>query len=73
MLLVGILGTVFHAANGLWSGAILWKAIKTPESKARLNYICFAFGLALATMGSLAWYAFTMSPNAQAALTVAAR
>jgi succinate dehydrogenase / fumarate reductase cytochrome b subunit len=65
LLFAGILGSVFHAANGLWSGAILWKAIQTPEGKTRWNYVCSALGLALAVMGSLAWYAFTLSAHAQ--------
>lgn len=73
LLLVGILGTIFHAANGAWSGAILWKVVTTEQGKVRFEYLCAAFGIALAVMGALAWYAFTLSPNVQAALAVTSR
>jgi len=63
LLLAGILGTVFHIANGAWSGAILWKLIETPEGKARMGYFCIGVGFALAAVGTLAWYAFTLSSN----------
>jgi succinate dehydrogenase / fumarate reductase cytochrome b subunit len=67
LVLVGILGTIYHAANGAWSGAILWKLVTTEEGKVRFEFLCAAFGIALAVMGVVAWYAFTLSPNVQAA------
>jgi succinate dehydrogenase / fumarate reductase cytochrome b subunit len=57
-LLLGILGTVYHIANGAWTGGILWKLVESEGGKARLGYVCAAAGLALAAMGSVAWYAF---------------
>lgn len=73
LLLVGILGTVFHAANGAWSGAILWKVVTTPRGKAWLGCVCAVLGIALVAMGAVAWYAFTLSPNVQAALAATGR
>jgi succinate dehydrogenase / fumarate reductase cytochrome b subunit len=72
-LLVGILGAVYHAANGAWSGAILWKAVTTEQGKARSEYLCAAFGIALLVMGAVAWYAFTLSPNVHATLAATGR
>lgn len=73
LLLLGILGAVFHIANGAWSGAILWKAVLSPRSKIWFGYVCVGAGIALAAMGTIAWYAFSLSPNAQAALALTGR
>ena len=73
LLLVGILGAIFHAANGAWSGAILWKVVTTERGKAWFGFLCAALGIALLVMGALAWYAFTLSPNVHAALAVTGR
>ena len=72
-LLAGILGTAYHATNGALSGAILWKVVQTPEGKARVEYVCAGIGIILAAMGTVAWYAFTLSPNVHAALTATGR
>ena len=68
LLLGGIWATAFHVANGAWSGALLWKVLPTSQSKLVWRVACFAVGIALAGMGSLAWYAFTLAPNAVLAL-----
>jgi succinate dehydrogenase / fumarate reductase cytochrome b subunit len=73
LLLVGIIGTVYHAANGAWSGAILWKVITTPRGIAWFGFVCAALGISLAAMGALAWYAFTLSPNVHATLSATGR
>ncbi len=73
LLLVGIIGTVYHAANGAWSGAILWKVITTPRGKACFGFVCAVLGISLAAMGALAWYAFTLSPNVHATLSATGR
>ncbi len=73
LLLLGALAAAFHAANGAWSGAILWKLVTTPRGKAWSGYLCAALGIALSLMGALAWYAFALSPNAQAALAIIGR
>ena len=67
-LLLGIWATVFHAANGATSGAPLWKIVETPQGKSRLKYTCVGIGMALAVIGSVAWYAFSLSPNVHATL-----
>jgi succinate dehydrogenase / fumarate reductase, cytochrome b subunit len=72
-LLLGILGTVFHVANGACSGGILWKLVQSDRGKARLGYLSAVTGLVLAVMGCAAWYAFSVSPNVHAALAVAGR
>jgi succinate dehydrogenase / fumarate reductase cytochrome b subunit len=73
LLVVGILVTAFHVANGAWSGAILWKVVKDEQGKARMGYVSLALGITLAAVGCLAWYAFSFSPNVHAALTSVAR
>jgi succinate dehydrogenase / fumarate reductase cytochrome b subunit len=72
-VLAGILGTVFHVANGAWSGSVLWKIVQSERGKAWLGYATLVAGLVLADMGILAWYAFSLSPNVHAALRLAGR
>jgi len=62
LLLAGVLGTVFHIANGAWSGFVLWKVVSTDRGKAWLNLASLAAGIALALVGSIAWYAFSLRP-----------
>lgn len=73
LLLVGVIGTVFHIANGAWSGAILWKLIESPKSKALMGYLCVGFGVALAAIGTVAWYAFALSSNVHLAAAATGR
>jgi succinate dehydrogenase / fumarate reductase cytochrome b subunit len=67
-LLGGILGTAFHVANGALSGAILWKVVETPQSKAWVEHFCAGLGILLVAMGTMAWYGFALSPNVPVAL-----
>ena len=67
-MLGGIWVTAFHVANGAWSGASLWKVVSTPESKQLWRITCIALGIALAGVGSLAWYWFTLAPSAHLVL-----
>lgn len=48
---VGILATVFHLANGLWTMGITWGVWTTPAAQQRANYACGGFGLLLAAVG----------------------
>jgi succinate dehydrogenase / fumarate reductase cytochrome b subunit len=72
-VLAGVLGTVFHVANGAWSGGVLWKLVQSDRGKAWLGYVSLVAGLALADMGLFAWYAFSLSRNAHIALAVTGR
>jgi succinate dehydrogenase / fumarate reductase cytochrome b subunit len=71
--LVGILATVFHIANGTWSGAILWKLVQSDRGKTWMGYVSAAVGIALAAMGSLAWYVFSVGPNTYATFSTMVR
>jgi succinate dehydrogenase / fumarate reductase cytochrome b subunit len=62
-LLFGVLLTVYHIANGAWTGSILWKIVQTDNGKARMGYLTASAGVVLLAMGLLAWYAFSLSPN----------
>jgi succinate dehydrogenase / fumarate reductase, cytochrome b subunit len=68
LLLAGVMGTVYHVANGACSGGILWKLVESDGGKARLTYLSAVAGLALAVMGAVAWYAFSLAPTAHVAL-----
>ena len=73
LLLAGVLGTVFHIANGAWSGFVLWKVVSTDRGKAWLNLASLAAGIALALVGSIAWYAFSLRPYLHGSLAALLR
>jgi succinate dehydrogenase / fumarate reductase cytochrome b subunit len=63
--LVGIWCATFHFANGLWTAAIAWGLTITARSQQRWGHVCLGFGIVLTLIGTIAWYAFTLSPKAQ--------
>ena len=48
---VGLLATIFHFANGLWTMGITWGVWTTPAAQNRANYFCGAVGLLLTIVG----------------------
>lgn len=64
--LLGVWAAAFHAANGAWSGGVVWNLLPRPESKRRWGYVCVAIGMALLVAGTATWYAFTLSGAARA-------
>lgn len=48
---VGILSTVFHFANGLWSLGITWGLWTSPSAMQRANWLSVAVGVGLAAAG----------------------
>jgi succinate dehydrogenase / fumarate reductase, cytochrome b subunit len=49
--LVGILASVYHLANGLWTMGITWGVWTSPSAQRRATILCAAVGLGLAAMG----------------------
>jgi len=48
---IGILSTVFHFANGLWTQGITWGLWTSPAAMRRANWISVAVGLLLGAAG----------------------
>lgn len=48
---LGVLGTVFHLANGVWTMGITWGLWISPAAQRRADYVCAAFGIVLAFIG----------------------
>ena len=48
---VGILASVFHLANGLWTMGITWGAWTSPAAQQKALVACGAFGVALLGVG----------------------
>ena len=48
---VGILASVFHFTNGLWTMGITWGAWTSPRAQQRANWLCAVFGVVLAVAG----------------------
>ncbi|MBO1514292.1 succinate dehydrogenase cytochrome b558 subunit [Metabacillus bambusae] len=56
--LIGVISTVFHFANGLWSFAVSWGITVTPRSQVISTYVTLAIFLALSIVGVRAIFAF---------------
>lgn len=51
LYLAGLLLSVFHLANGLWSMAIVWGLTTSARSQALFGYVCAVIGVLLAALG----------------------
>jgi len=65
---VGVVSTVFHFANGLWTMGITWGVWTTAAAQKRANWICGAVGVGLTvvSLGALVGVSTTDIPKAQA-------
>ncbi len=48
---VGIVATVFHLANGLWTALITWGITIRPQTQRVSGYLCAGFGIVLGLIG----------------------
>jgi succinate dehydrogenase / fumarate reductase cytochrome b subunit len=65
---IGILASVYHLANGIWTSGITWGLWVTPAAQRRADWVCLAFGLLLAAVGLGALTGFsTFKPETPAA------
>jgi succinate dehydrogenase / fumarate reductase cytochrome b subunit len=55
---IGVLASVYHFANGLWTMGITWGLWTGRRAQAWATIFCGAFGLALAVAGLAALYGF---------------
>ncbi|MDX8290053.1 succinate dehydrogenase cytochrome b558 subunit [Metabacillus indicus] len=55
---VGVVSTIFHFANGLWSFAVSWGITVTPRSQLISTYVTIAIFLALSYVGVSTIFAF---------------
>ncbi|TXC90146.1 succinate dehydrogenase [Metabacillus litoralis] len=56
--LIGVISTIFHFANGLWSFAVSWGITVTPRSQVISTYVTLAIFIALSYVGVRAIFAF---------------
>jgi succinate dehydrogenase / fumarate reductase, cytochrome b subunit len=52
LYLVGLLLSVFHLANGLWSMAIVWGLTTSPRAQTLFGYACAGIGVLLTALGA---------------------
>lgn len=48
---IGVLASVFHLSNGLWTAMITWGITIRPPSQKIAGYVCAVFGIVLAIVG----------------------
>lgn len=63
---IGVLSTVYHLANGLWTSGITWGIWTTPAAQRRADYVCAAFGVLLAFVGMSALFGMGRANIAEA-------
>jgi succinate dehydrogenase / fumarate reductase cytochrome b subunit len=51
MYAIGVIATVYHFANGLWSLGITWGLWTSPAAMQRANWLSLAVGLGLGAAG----------------------
>jgi len=51
LYLIGVLATVFHLANGIWTMGITWGVWTSPQAQSRATAACTVFGVLLAAAG----------------------
>ncbi|MGE8078504.1 succinate dehydrogenase cytochrome b558 subunit [Peribacillus loiseleuriae] len=56
--IVGLISTVFHFANGLWSFSVSWGLTVSPKSQKIMTYITLVVFLVLSYIGIRAIFAF---------------
>src|SRR5690606_37360803 len=56
--LVGVISTIFHFSNGLWSFAVSWGLTITPRSQKVATYVTIIIFLALSYVGVTTIFAF---------------
>lgn len=56
--IIGVVATIFHFANGLWSFAVSWGITVTPRSQVISTYVTMAIFVALSIVGLRAIFAF---------------
>jgi succinate dehydrogenase / fumarate reductase, cytochrome b subunit len=70
---IGVLSCVFHLANGLWTMGITWGVWTSPQAQKRADYVCAAFGVALAVVGLSALFGMSTTDVAKARAVEEAR
>ena len=50
---IGVVSSVFHLANGVWTAGITWGLWITPAAQKRADYIALGLGVAMAIFGTL--------------------
>lgn len=56
--IVGVIATVFHFANGLWSFMITWGITQSDKSQQIMSYVAILIFLVISTIGVMAILAF---------------
>jgi succinate dehydrogenase / fumarate reductase cytochrome b subunit len=56
---IGVLASVFHLANGIWTMGITWGVWISPKAQQRANWVCAVFGVLLAVVGMSALWGFS--------------
>jgi len=56
--LVGVISTIFHFSNGLWSFAVSWGLTITPRSQQIATYVTIVIFIALSIVGVTTIFAF---------------
>lgn len=54
---IGVIASVYHLANGIWTMGMTWGAWLTPKAQRRADIVCTGFGIILGIIGLSALWA----------------
>jgi succinate dehydrogenase / fumarate reductase cytochrome b subunit len=63
---IGVMASVFHFANGIWTMGITWGVWTSPGAQRRANWVCGVAGLFLAAVGMSALFGAVTVDQTQA-------
>lgn len=63
---IGVVASVFHFANGVWTMGITWGVWISPKAQKNASYVCAAGGMVLLVAGLSSLYAVTQVDVAEA-------
>lgn len=58
LYIIGVLASIFHFTNGIWTFLITWGITISPESQRKVEYVTLAFFIVLSVIGLRALFAF---------------
>lgn len=63
---IGVLATVYHFANGVWTAGITWGVWTTPQSQRGASYVCLILGILVGSLGLASLWGMHTLPQEEA-------
>lgn len=67
---IGVICTVYHLANGIWTALITWGITIGPSSQRAAGYVCAVLGVVVGLLGLSSVYNFTQFQGSPATVQI---